>query len=181
MANSDITRKCKHLAILLRHDKEAFEDGKIGKHGWLNPSTREASYQAPDFMSISPQTKKPPSTSVHGTAARCHHNWQSENLRRWLQVFPLQQWGMANWASIARVFRRMSVKELKHLGLRGFFFVQVRQWQLWLLPGSYHLLFPLWFGASYWEHITIDFWHYCWKSVVLWFYYQSWKDDEFNL
>ena len=70
MANSDITRKCKHLAILLRHDKEAFEDGKIGKHGWLNPSTREAYYLAPGSMSTSPWTKKPPSTSVQGTASQ---------------------------------------------------------------------------------------------------------------
>ena len=34
MAKNDITRKGKHLAFLLRHDKEAFEDGRIDKHGW---------------------------------------------------------------------------------------------------------------------------------------------------
>ena len=34
MAKNDIIRKGKHLAFLLRHDKEAFEDGRIDKHGW---------------------------------------------------------------------------------------------------------------------------------------------------
>ena len=34
MARNDITRMGKHLAFLLRHDKEAFEDGRIDKHGW---------------------------------------------------------------------------------------------------------------------------------------------------
>ena len=29
MEKNDITRKGKHLAFLLRHDKEAFEDGRI--------------------------------------------------------------------------------------------------------------------------------------------------------
>ena len=148
--------------------------------GWIHLQGRHITWH-PALCPPLPGRRNRHQRRFKARQARCHHNWQSENLRRWLQVFPLQQWGMANWASIARVFRRMSVKELKHLGLRGFFFVQVRQWQLWLLPGIYNLLFPLWFGASYWEHITIDFWHYCWKSVVLWFYYQSWKDDEFNL
>lgn len=34
MVHKDITRKGKHLAFLLRHDKEAFEDCRIDKHGW---------------------------------------------------------------------------------------------------------------------------------------------------
>lgn len=38
MAKNDIIRKGKHLAFLLRHDKEAFEDGKIDKHGWRQVS-----------------------------------------------------------------------------------------------------------------------------------------------
>lgn len=38
MARNDITRKGKHLAFLLRHDKEAFEDGSIDKHGWRQVS-----------------------------------------------------------------------------------------------------------------------------------------------
>ena len=38
MAKNDITRKGKHLAFLLRHDKEAFEDGRIDKHGWRQVS-----------------------------------------------------------------------------------------------------------------------------------------------
>ena len=28
----------KYLAFLLRHDKEAFEDGRIDKHGWRQVS-----------------------------------------------------------------------------------------------------------------------------------------------
>ena len=38
MARNDITRKGKHLAFLLRHDKEAFEDGRINEHGWRQVS-----------------------------------------------------------------------------------------------------------------------------------------------
>ena len=34
MAKNDVIKKGKHLAFLLRHDKEAFEDGRIDKHGW---------------------------------------------------------------------------------------------------------------------------------------------------
>ena len=32
--NNDIVQKGKHLAYLLRHDKEAFGQGKIDEHGW---------------------------------------------------------------------------------------------------------------------------------------------------
>ena len=32
--NNDIVQKGKHLAYLLRHDKEALEQGKIDEHGW---------------------------------------------------------------------------------------------------------------------------------------------------
>ena len=38
MVKSDITRKGKHLAFLLRHDKVAFEDGRIDRHGWRQVS-----------------------------------------------------------------------------------------------------------------------------------------------
>ena len=33
MTKNDITRKGKNLAFLLRHDKEAFGDGRIDRHG----------------------------------------------------------------------------------------------------------------------------------------------------
>ena len=38
MAKNDVIRKGKHLAFLLRHDKEAFEDGRIDRHGWRQVS-----------------------------------------------------------------------------------------------------------------------------------------------
>ena len=38
MARNDTTRKGKHLAFLLRHDKEAFKEGRIDKHGWRQVS-----------------------------------------------------------------------------------------------------------------------------------------------
>ena len=38
MAKNDIIRKGKNLAFLLRYDKEAFEDGRIDKHGWRQVS-----------------------------------------------------------------------------------------------------------------------------------------------
>ena len=38
MAKNDVIKKGKHLAFLLRHDKEAFEDGRIDKHGWRQVS-----------------------------------------------------------------------------------------------------------------------------------------------
>lgn len=34
----ELTKKGKHLAFLLRHDKEAFEKGLIDKNGWRNVS-----------------------------------------------------------------------------------------------------------------------------------------------
>lgn len=30
----DVIRKGKHLAFLLRHDQEAYDDGRIDRHGW---------------------------------------------------------------------------------------------------------------------------------------------------
>ena len=38
MGKNDIIRKGKQLAFLLRHDKEAFEDGRINEHGWRQVS-----------------------------------------------------------------------------------------------------------------------------------------------
>ena len=38
MIKNDIIRKGKQLAFLLRHDKEAFEDGRINEHGWRQVS-----------------------------------------------------------------------------------------------------------------------------------------------
>ena len=38
MKKNDIIRKGKQLAFLLRHDKEAFEDGRINEHGWRQVS-----------------------------------------------------------------------------------------------------------------------------------------------
>lgn len=38
MGTNDIIRKGKQLAFLLRHDKEAFEDGRINEHGWRQVS-----------------------------------------------------------------------------------------------------------------------------------------------
>ena len=38
MEKKDIIRKGKQLAFLLRHDKEAFEDGRINEHGWRQVS-----------------------------------------------------------------------------------------------------------------------------------------------
>lgn len=34
----DVIKKSRHLAYLLRHDKEAFEGGRIDKHGWRKVS-----------------------------------------------------------------------------------------------------------------------------------------------
>ena len=38
MGKNDIIRKGKQLAFLLRHDKEAFKDGRINGHGWRQVS-----------------------------------------------------------------------------------------------------------------------------------------------
>lgn len=38
MTRNKFIRNGKHLAFLLRHDKEAFEDGRIDKHGWRQVS-----------------------------------------------------------------------------------------------------------------------------------------------